>query len=224
MSNVSNANKRALLMVIAGVAVLLSSALYSTGQSGRRTVNPKPVEAPSPEPTATPQQQSSAEKTKAAHRMIVGIDSGSGFENIPLYLYSAALYGCSEKLDESPSVKVEGSYESFSRGQAVSRAKAEKEGYVVWLQLRGESTSADRNVNNIREVHLEYVLLAPGTAKQITSGRTYQRAANVGDVILNPGGRNNSAYAERLVKQAARDAAQRILAALDLPGGRRLPP
>lgn len=222
MSNVSNTDKRALLTVIAGVAVILSSALYSTGQSGRRAANPKTVAAPSPEPTATPEQQNK-EEPKPAHRMIVGIDSGSGFENIPLYLYSAALYGCAEKLDESPSVKVDGTYESFSRGQAISKAKAEKEGYVVWLQLRGESTSADRSVQNIREIHLEYALFAPGTAKQITSGRTYQRAGNVGDVILNPGGRNNSAYAERLVKQAARDAAQRILAALQLPG-RRLPP
>ena len=221
MSNVSNTDKRALLTVIAGIAVILSCALYGTGQSGRRAANPKPVAAPSPEPTATPEQKSK-EEPKPAHRMIVGIDSASGFENIPLYLYSAALYGCSEKLDESPSVKVDGTYESFSRGQAVSKAKAEKEGYVVWLQLRGESQSADRNVQNIREIHLEYALLAPGTAKQITSGRTYQRAANVGDVILNPG-RNNAAYTERLVKQAARDAAQRILSALQLPG-RRLPP
>jgi hypothetical protein len=154
--------------------------------------------------------------------MIVGIDSVGTFENIPLYLYSTALDGCSKRLDESPSVKVEGTYDSFSRAEAVNRAKAEKETYVVWLQLRGESVSADRNVQNIHEIHLEYALFAPGTAKQITSGRTYQRAGNVGDVILNPGGRNNSAYAERLVKQAARDAAQRILSALQLPG-RRLP-
>jgi hypothetical protein len=176
------------------------------------------VSTPTPEPEPSPETPKRADKDSAAIKVIVGIDRGSGFDYIPIQFYSTALYSCTDRLDESSLVRVEGSQRDFGRGEAVNRAKKEKEVYVVWLNLRGENSGADRNINNSSELILDYMVYAPTTAKVVTSGRTYQRAARVGGVVVSPptSGRD-SIYSEYMIKQAARDAAERILSALPLP-------
>lgn len=208
-------------LVATAATLLLIGAIAVSAQSGRRLPNTKPVTAP-PAAEPTPAPAKAAEKEKSLLPLVVGIDHASGFENIPLYYYGTALRGCAERLDDSPSVKVEVAHREMNRAEAVARAKAEKEGYVVWLQLRTDSMSADRNVHNLEEIHLEYVLFAPATAKVVTSGRTYQRAYGKGPVVVGPtgSGRNNALYGEYFVKQAARDAAARVLSALHLSSGR----
>lgn len=207
------------LRVIAGVLFLLTFALAASAQSGRRLPSSKPIAAPTPEPTPTPVVK---EKSKPAISVILGIESDSFFV-VPLNYYSAALAGCAERLEESPSVKVSASQRHMSRSEAIKLAKSEKESYVVWLQLRADSLDADRGAANTSDVYLDYVLFAPGTAKQIAAGRTYPGSVRKGGVIANPRGRTGNIYGEYLVKEAGREAGERILSELRLPG-RPIPP
>lgn len=206
--------------------LLLCSVTATFAQSGRRGSNSKPISVPTPEPEPSAQPAKKPTDEDDAIKVIVGIDRGNGFEFIPLQYYSVALYGCSDRLDESALVRVNGTLQDFSRGEAINRAKKEKETYVVWLNLRGENSGVERTSNNRNELILDYTVFAPTTAKVVTSGRTYQRAARVGGVVVSPptSGRTDSIYTEYMVKQAAQDAAERIISKLDVPpSGKKLP-
>lgn len=206
-------------LVMIAVAVALIS-MTATAQSGRRL--PKAASNPAPSPTAEPATKP-AEKPKAALKLIVGADRGY-IANMPLYLSSSALKGCVDRLDAAPSVDITVSSRDVNRGEAIKTAKAQKEAYVVWLELGSDRMRMGSEVD-INELYLQYVVFAPTTAKITTSGRTYPAGYGRGRVIVNPGGipgRNNWPYMEQAVKQAGRAAAERILDALlgELPSER----
>lgn len=210
-------------MAVVGTLVLFCLACTVYSQSGRRLPNSKPIPVPTPQPSATP--KASVEKPKPAISVVVGIDSDSFF-GIPLQYYDVALDACAARIERSPLVTVAGRQTRMARSDAIRQAKAEKESYVVWLQLRGDSMDADRSVHNLSEVVLDYVMFAPVTAKQVTAGRTYQSATRRGGVVVNPRttSRTGDVYGEYLIREAAREAGERILSALHVPTGRTLPP
>ena len=139
----------------------------------------------------------------------MGIDRDLSFVSIPLYFSEAVLRACAERLDDGPSVDVDVAPREVNRGEAVKRAKAEKEAYVVLLNLRSDSMNSSSGVS-YQDIYLEYVVFTPQTGKVATSGRTYQRS--VGRVIGVPG--TSSAAVEYALKEAARAAAERILGAM----------
>jgi hypothetical protein len=217
-------NHRSVFHIVASslsvVAVLALIALWAgpvAAQSGRRA--PRSSSAPAPTPQATPAEKKPAAETRAALSFIVGIDRGANFTTIPMYLYDSVLRACAERLDDSPSVKVNVANREMNRGEAVKRAKAETESHIVWMQLRFDNASSVGN-EDLSEVYIEYWVFAPTTAKMITYGRSYQHMYRGGGVIVMPrrGGRASLPYTEQLLKQAAREAAERILSAMDLPG------
>ncbi len=134
---------------------------------------------------------------------------------IPSQFSDTVLVACADRLDDAPAVEVNLAQRDVNRGEAIKRAKAEKEGYVVWMQLRSDTARAGVE-NDLSELFLEYYVFAPTTAKIITSGRTYQRAYGTGPVVVAPQmpGRNSWPYIEQALKHAAREAAERILAAV----------
>jgi hypothetical protein len=206
-----------LAAVLSLVAV---SAATVAGQSGRRGAKSSSP-APTPTPEAAPVEKKPAAKTKAELSFVVGIDRGSGFADVPMYFYDTVLRACGERLDDSQSVQVTMASREMTRGEAVEKAKAETESHIVWLQLRSDSTR--QSDDDLREVYVEYLVFAPTTAKIVTSGRTYQQMARAGGVIMMPpGGRSNLPYTEQMLKRAARDAAERILSAMNI-SGRRVP-
>jgi hypothetical protein len=219
-------NHRRVLSVVASslsvVAVFALIALWAgpvAAQSGRRAPRSSSAPAPTPTPQAEPVERKPAAETRAALSFIVGIDRVANFANIPMYLYDTVLRACAERLDDSPSVKVNIANREMNRGEAIKRAKAETESHVVWIQLRFDSGMGQSDAD-LREVYLDYWVFAPTTAKVITNGRSYQQVYRGGGVIVmpRPGGRASLPYIEQLLKQAARDAAERILSAMDLPG------
>lgn len=196
--------------LVSGLAVVfvLSCALTSRAQSGRRARKsppPAPEAAPEPTPTATP---APSEKPKPRYTFIVGLDRHDGFANIPLYAYDGVLRSLVDRLDDSPVVQVAGTQSDMSRGDAVQKAKAQKEGYVVWLQLEVDTMSS--NNRGTLDVIIQYSVLAPTTAKQVTFGRTYSQAQRNRGGILNP--RTSSIYGDRYLNLAAQEAADKILA------------
>jgi hypothetical protein len=198
-------------------AALLTVCGSTMAQSGRRVRKPVLVPAPTVEPTPTPKP---AEKLKPALTFIVGIDEYGSFAHIPTAIYDGVLRSCAERLDQPESVKVEVAQRDMGRGQASERARAGKEAYVVWLQIRPDMAGVDNGPgdNPGNTIWIEYYVFAPTTAKIVTSGRTYR--GNRNRRIL--GRRTADIYGDEALNRAAREAAERILASFKIyvPGDR----
>ena len=210
---------RALVAGFAAVFVL-SCASTDMAQSGRRVRKSTPASVSTPEATPTPTANASAEKPKPRLSFLAGLDRYDGFSNIPLWAYEGVLRGLTGRLSDAPSVHVSGTQSEMSRSKAIQKAKAEKEAYIVWLQLRADTMNSNtRNSGNLDNIIIEYWVFAPTTAKVTTFGRTYtQSQRNRG--ILSP--RTSGIYGDRYLIQAAQEAADRILAHFQLrtPGRR----
>jgi len=161
-----------------------------------------------PEPTPTPNKP--VEKPKAAFTFIIGMDRYGDFSRIPLYVSSGVLHTCAGRLDDPESVNVEVASRDISRADAILRAKSEKEAYVVWLQLVPETLSGRAGPNDDPyNVTIEYLVLAPTTAKQVTSGRVYPAAYRNRGVIVSP--KTSGIGGDYQLNQAAKATAERIL-------------
>ena len=194
------------LYVTLCAALVAMCALAIVAQSGRRGHKPTPpIPVPTPEtlPTPTP-----AEKPKPAFTFIVGLDKYGDFSRISLNDYDGVLGSCTRRLNESPSVKADIATHDISRADAVRQAKAEKEAYVVWLQLRPNTFTGTTGVNDDPyNVYIQYSVFAPITAKQVTSGNTYPDAYRRTPVRVPTSPTTGNYY----LNQAARGAAERIL-------------
>lgn len=207
------------LGVIVVIALIALSAGPVAAQSGRRAPRSPP---PAPKAQPTPEEKKPEAEPQDANTLIVGMDRSGTFSIIPMYLYDSVLRSCADRLDDSPSVKVDLTSRDMHRGDAIKRAKAETDSHVVLMQLKTDGSMGREE--DLREVYVEYWVFAPTTAKMVTNGRSYQQIARAGGVIMmpRPGGRASLPYTEQLLKQAGRDAAERILSALNLPG-RKVP-
>lgn len=206
------------LGIVVVIALIALSAGPIAAQSGRRAKPPPPTATPQP----TPEQKKPEAEPQASNTLIVGMDRSGTFSIIPMYLYDSVLRACVERLDDSPSVKVDLASRDMHRGDAIKRAKAETDSHIVLMQLKTDGSIGREE--DLRDVYVEYWVFAPATAKVVTNGRTYQQIARAGGVIMmpRPGGRGSLPYTEQLLRQAGRDAAERILSALHLPG-RKIP-
>ena len=142
----------------------------------------------------------------------VGADRHDSFSNIPFSYHDAAVRGCVGRLREGTSGVVDVSDKSFSRGEAIKKAKSETGSYTVLLTLK-----LDTMARSYDDLVLEYVVFAPGTAKVVTTGHSYPAGTRTGPVIVGPGRSPTSPlYRERLLTLAGEDAGNRILKALHL--------
>lgn len=132
------------------------------------------------------------------------------FDNPRTVNPGGALHSLEDRLDDHPGVKVAHLWGDISRSDAIRRAKAEKEAYVVLLEL-----SLNRMVGmSDGELRLAYWVYTPVTAKIKVSGITYPRRHRNRGVILDP--RTANIYGDRQVQEAAQEAAERILKAFEL--------
>jgi len=208
----------------AGFAVVfvLSCASTVLAQSGRRVRKSTPAPVSTPEPTPTPTPNASSEKLKARLTFLIGLDRYDGFANIPFYAYEGVLRSLAGRLAGAQSVHVGATQSEMSRSDAIQKAKAEKEGYVVWLQLRADTMSGNnRNTGNLDNIIIDYLVFAPTTAKITTSGRTYTQSQRNRGIIIGP--RTSGIYGDRYLNQAAQEAADRILAHFRLHAPPKLP-
>ena len=192
----------------------LGCAVTAAAQSGRRAPkSPAPAAAPLPEPTPAP--VAASERPKPVLQFVVGIERYDNFSSVSIASYNATLRSCADRLDESPSVSVERLERSLSRNEATNRAKAEKSAYVVWLRLREDdmSSSPTGTPNN---VFIEYVVFAPITGKVVSSGSAYPRRRGI-----LPGSRPSGINGDSEIIEAARAAANKILAAMQMHIPRR---
>jgi hypothetical protein len=150
----------------------------------------------------------SAARPAPTFTFIVGIEKFADFSRVSLYAYSGVVRNCADRLDDSILVKAESTSSDISRSEAIQKAKAEKEAYVVWLQLRPNTFSGHSSVyDDPNNVYVQYTVFAPITAKQVTSGNTYPEAYRNSRARVPTSSTNGDYY----LNQAARGAAERIL-------------
>ena len=188
-------------------------ALSVQAQSGRRQVKPPPA---APIPTPTPEPTPIPKKTEEQPELLffVGVNRNLAFSNLPFSYYDAVLIGCAGRLRTSSSASVDVTDKDLSRGEAIKRAKSEGErSYVVQLTL-----DFDTMARSYDDLVVEYVVFAPGTAKVVTTGRTYTNGRRSGPIVVGPGSRGSTSglYREQLLKMAGEDAGERIIKALHL--------
>ena len=198
--------------------LVLACVLTVPAQSGRRAPKSVPLPTPTPESTSSAKQPSEKEKRS----LVIGIDSNDTFGRIPQYFYDSVLQSCAQRLREAASIKLE-VQRNLNRGEAVKRAKSEQETEVVLLQLRSDSMGSSGGNIDLSQMFIEYFVFAPTTAKLITSGNVYQAYRTKGVVVTPPTSGQNPAYIELRLKQAAHDAAERILSALHISKPPELP-
>jgi hypothetical protein len=201
--------RRHSVALLTALSLLVLSAASVAAQSGRRAPKTAPVPIPTPSPETTPSRKKAPDGP--ALSVVVGIDDDA-FSNIPLYFNGSVLGSCVDRLRDEPGVKVYVAERSMNRSEAVKRAKAEKESYVALLHLRGDNMAGSST--SLSDVFIEYVVFAPTTGKVVATGHAYQQAYRNRGVVLGPGTSGSSVYTEYRLKEAARDAAERILNAL----------
>jgi hypothetical protein len=199
--------------------VLVSTCLVVQAQSGRRGSGKSTTTAPSVSDTKEVQ----AKPQKPARlQLLVGIDAAAATSTVPYYLTDTVLDECIRRLGESPDVAVTPAAQHMTRGDAVKAAKQEKDRYVVWLQLGNEfSGTSSQDLNGPNELWVNYTILEPGTAKTKKTGRAYHSIYRAGNVSLPPSSKQGPAYSEYAVKQAAREAADKVLEAFEIQNGDR---
>lgn len=192
------------------VNVILLCAVSVQAQSGRRQTKPPPaapVPTPTPEPTPTPKK----DQKEPEMIFLVGHDRKGSF-SLPFTFYDAVMQGCSERLKARLTADVDVARQELGRGDAIKKAKSETRTYVVLLSL-----VFDHLARSYDDLMVEYVVFAPGTAKVVTTGRSYMNSNRAGPIVVSPPTRGpGGLYREELIRQAGEDAADRILKAMKL--------
>lgn len=200
---------------VAAFCMLFLFGIGSTtrAQSGRRVAKRPPVStspATETKPASTP---ATARAEQPQITLYVCMDQRDPFFSTPLYLSQNIRNIFVQRLEEASSIKVMTGVNS-NRSEAVKRAKNERGTYVVLLQLDSDSVQRSSTSNpDYSSLYIRFAVFAPVTGKTQLEGRVYQEQYRVGrgGVGLPSPQRNNSIYSDYLLKEAAREAANRVL-------------
>src|ERR1044072_897568 len=207
ISGMSSTSKLLRSLAVSFIIVCaLGSLSVSSAQSGRQPKSKPVVATPTPEPEPTP--TASSELPQPLFRLIVGMEKYDSFSSVPLSTFSSVMRNCSGRLDEPNWIKVEVADRSMSRGDAVKRAKAEKDSYVVWLHVR-EDTMSSNQPGTVNNAYIDYAVFSPITAKVLISGATYPRKGNA-NVVMGP--TTSGVDGDYNLNKAARETADKIIA------------
>jgi hypothetical protein len=200
--------------------LLISIAVLTWGvaqaQSGRRSA-PATTTATAPSTSAA----KNAEKKPAAEsrlQLLVGINRADSFTTTPYYVYDTVLADCIKRLGDAEIVFVNSGGNTMNRSAAVKAAREETTRWVVSLELKSLFAESGQQIKPEKdELFVEYTVVEPVTGKIKRSGRTqrhiYQGGRGGNSVPTTKGGPN---YSEYSIKQAALEAADKILAGFDI--------
>jgi hypothetical protein len=199
--------------ILLSISLIFACALLTQAQSGRRSTS---TSSTTPTVSGPKTVEKAPAKAPRIH-LLVGVESRNPFTNIPYYLSDTVLDNCVRRLADSTDIVPNAVGRGMDRVDAVRRAKAEKEGYVVWLQIESDVIdSGKQQKNGPDELYVRYTIFEPVTAKVRQSGRTHQQIYKTGRVGVSTPNKNSPVYSEYALKQAAREAAERILEAFDI--------
>lgn len=198
------------------LSILLLCVTMAEGQSGRRGTGgstttattpsvsgPKPIEN---KPDATPKVQ-----------LLVGIDGQTAFTTIPFYIYDTVLENCIRRLGDAEIVMPTSAGNHMNKAEARKAAKQETTRWVVSLEIRSVYADAGKQVRNGQdELYVDYTVIEPVTGNVKRSGQTNHHIYQDGRGGVTSSRRNAAIYSDYSIKQAAREAADRILAGFDI--------
>jgi hypothetical protein len=222
------------IILTASIASLVSVASAASSQSGRRKTDPS-RQSPVPQPTPTPEEQGESESqprsTRSNDKLIVATFVVCEDENVSLDFtlssnrdfISAEFF---QRLKRSSLVSVERGGKA-TRGGARDRAKKEHEAHVVLLQLeedRMAPRSRDRRQTGGADpaaIAIRLYVYSPVTGDlkftDVVTQRPYRPTTSIGGVrVPIPVGRPERYPGEQQLAQAARDAADRLLAKFNI--------
>jgi len=198
------------------IAVLCASAIIAQAQSGRRSTTTPTTPSVSGSKTI----EKAPAKAPRIH-LLVGIENRSPFVNVPYYLSDTVMENCVARLAQSADIIPNAIGRGIDRPEAVRRAKAEKEAYVAWLQIESDTVdSGKQQKNGPDELYVRYTVFEPVTGKVRQSGRTKQQIYKTGRGGVSTTAKNGPLYSEYALKQAAREAAERILESFEIRIGK----
>jgi hypothetical protein len=231
-------------LTLRGVLFLLLCAVCASGalvlshaQSGRKRPEPRST-VPAPTPTPDPSSSASGVSDSDERRKPKTDPSGAPlfsfyvledentdlFLNLPSSTHTLVMNSFITRLQDSPNVSVAAGGKS-DRKRAHDHAKIERDAFTVLVQLDAETTGGrpptTGRPTDLGSLVVRYYVYAPTTATLKLQGqvymRPYQASARVGGVrVPLPTPRTNRLPVEYAFEQAGREAAERIMSALDI--------
>jgi len=199
------------------IAILFVSATIISAQSGRRSTGGATTTTTAPSVSGPKTVEKKPEKAPRL-QLLVGIDNRDPMSNIPYYVTDTVIDNCVRRLGDASDVMVTSAGSAMNRSEAIKRAKEETVRYVVWLQVGSELADSGKkpSKNSVDELYVSYTILEPGTAKFKQSGRSHHSIYQTGRGGVSAPNKNSPLYSEYALKQAARETAERVLAAFDI--------
>jgi hypothetical protein len=209
------------LLVVASLLLFLTAGGVRA-QSGRRAAKPASPSVPAP----TPQPERPAQPKTPTQPQISLLILSDISQNINFSIVSPeriARWVGKRLRDAAALAVVEG--ESVSRKDAINRAKAAKEGFIIFLQIdqMGYFTSAPGSARpNFDDMRINYYVLEPVTGKAKNSGVVYMKdrtsiigIGRGGLPVCYPGVSRD----DYILIQASLEVASRIMNALSVSAG-----
>ena len=203
---VRNRNLRAVLF-------LLAIAITVDAQSGRRSSNGQ---------TTAPSVSGAKTVEKAAVKapkiqLLVSVEDRNPLVSVPYYLSDTVLDNCVRRLNDASEINAITAGRGMTRAQAGIKAKAQKEAFVIFLQIESDLTpTAKQAKNGPDELYVRYTIFEPATARIKQWGRTHQQIYKTGQGGVSTTSKSSPVYSEYALKQAAKEAAERVLEAFEI--------
>ena len=192
------------------VCFLLAIAPAVDAQSGRRSSSGQST-APS---VSGPKTVEKASVKAPKIQLLVSIEDHNQLASVPYYLSDTVLDSCVRRLNDAAEINATVARRSMTRAEAIARAKAQKEAFVIFLQIESDiAPSAKQAKNGPDELYVRYTIFEPATARIKQWGRTHQQIYKTGQGGVSTSSKNSAVYSEYALKQAAKEAAERTLEA-----------
>ena len=199
--------------------ILITSLSFTVApaQSGRRSTTGATTTtstAPSTPAAKTPEKKPT---TETRLQLLVGIYRAGAFTTTPYYVYDTVLEDCLRRLAEAEIVFANSGGNNMNRSEAIKAAKQEATRWVVSLEVQSFYAESGQKIKPEKdELFIEYTVIEPVTGKIKHSGRTQRHIYQNGKGGIYPPSKNGPAYSEYSIKQAAIEAADKILAGFDI--------
>jgi len=201
------------------ISIALASLSVVRAQSGRRstggsTSSTTTSTAPSTAGTKTAEKKPAAEPSL---KLLVGINRAEAFTTTPFYVYDTVLDDCIRRLGEAEIVFAASGGNNMNRAEAVKAAKQETTRWVVALEVKSFYAESGQRIKPEQdELYVDFTVIEPETGKIKRSGRTQHHIYQNGRGGISLPSKNGPVYSEYSIKQAAIEAADRILAGFDI--------
>ena len=198
--------------LLATVALVVSASALQA-QSGRRSTNTNTTSPSVSGPKTIEKTPAKVSKIQ----LLVGIEDNNPFMNVPYYLSDTVLDNCVRHLNDATEINARPATRGMTREQASTKAKAEKETFVVFLQIEADLTpTAKQAKKGPDELYVRYTIFEPATARIKQWGRTHQQIYKTGQGGVSTNSKDSPVYSEYALKQAAKEAAERVLEAFEI--------